>query len=74
MVYDNSVKSAQRLNDGVQRLGTVLSKLNEGLTKRERESRLLAIERIASGVRARRSRPEASPAIPASPVKDRIRA
>ena len=74
MVYDNNVKSAQRPNDGARRLGAVLSKLNESATKEERESRLLALERIASAVRARRSRPEASSAIPANPAKDRIRA
>jgi hypothetical protein len=55
MVEDNSMKSARRPIDGARRLAAVFSKQNEGLSRGERESRLLALERIANAVRARRS-------------------
>ena len=48
------MKNAQRPIDGARRLAAVFSKQNEGLSKEERKSRLLALERIAGGVRARR--------------------
>ena len=38
---------------GLGKLSELLSRQNEGLTKEERESRLVALERIAGSVRVR---------------------
>ena len=59
---------------GIEKLSDLLSKQNEGLSKEERESRLLALERIASSVRVRRSTSSGSLSIPANPGKARIHA
>ena len=62
------------VTNGVKKLAAVFSKQNEGLNKQERESRLLALEKIASSVRARRSRPEEPHSTLATSRKARIHA
>jgi hypothetical protein len=59
---------------GLGKLSELLSRQNEGLSKEERESRLLALEGIASSVRARRSKSSRSLSIPEKPAKPRIHA
>jgi hypothetical protein len=57
-----------------EKIASILSRQNEGLSKEQREKRLLALERIASAVRARRSKSSASLSTPANPGKSRIHA
>jgi hypothetical protein len=68
----NALRSTSE--SGVERLSEILSEQNEGLTKEQWEKRLAALERIASSVRARRSKCSEPQSTPASSRKVRRRA
>ena len=60
--------------NALEKIENIFSKQNEGLSKEQREARLSELEKIASSVRARRSKSEGPRPTAVSRAKARIHA